>query len=372
MAICNCSLLIYFTERLLISFCQQLIAIDPGSQKVIGESNVFRSEWAPRFPPTVVFPFHQANVKATDAKTPIHLQWQSGELKPRIVVELSQDPTLSKRLFEKTVTGSEGLITPALAPGVYFWRLSAYYADSKQPFMGRINSFTLTKEEAKPVEEKPLPLRPPSPTPPLAIQWTVPDDSLRQMYIEKPTLDLSWASNRPEDIASYRIILKNESNPTDSPVQIESQTPTTKAKLNRAGRYMASIEAIGKDGKVLGKSDPKSFESTILPLLKSPHWEGGNSEFIAALDGQAQLGWSRVDGAKEYIFILMKDGKEIQKRKLTSTSHSLKELLPGDYTARLVSVDQYGRSSMDPTTKKIVVPDKSGLKAPSLKKIKVN
>ncbi len=345
----------------------QLVAIDPATQKIVGQTNIMRTEWAPRYPPTVLFPFHQASVKASGLKVPIILQWQSGDLKPRVVVELSENPGLAQPILKRPVDGSESLATPPLAPGAYYWRLSAFYPDSARPFVGRINTFTITKDETKPIEA------PPPPTPqPLAIQWTVPEELTRQMFVEKPTLDLSWSSSRPEEVASYRLILKDESNPSGAPMLIESQSATAKAQLARGGRYMASIEAIGKDGKILGRSDPKSFESAVLPLLKSPQWDGGGNDFVATLDGHAQLEWDRVDGAKEYIVTLLKDGKEIQKKKMVGTTLSLKDLLPGDYSAKVISVDQYGRTSTDLSTKKIVVPDRSGLKAPSLKKIKVN
>ncbi len=353
----------------------QLNAYDPNSNVLIGQSNLLRTEWAPRFPPTAVFPLNLAEMRTTEPRAIINLQWQAGELQPQVAVELSNDPNLRKKIISKVVTGIETLATPPLPHGTYYWRLTAFYRDTKQPFIGKTLSFTVRSDDKK-VAVAPLP------PPPLAINWTVPEDLSQQMYIDKPVLDLSWTVENPESVDAFKLILKDAQNPSAPPIAVETKieknngnplkNAETKIPLTKPGRFIASIEAYDKDGKKLGQSATRNFESSALPLLKSPRWTNAQPEVVATLDGQAQVAWEKVDGAKEYVFSVLREGKEIQTKRMRGTDFSFRNLLPGEYQVNLTSVDNYGRISSEPSTKKIVVPDKSGLKAPSLKKIKVN
>jgi ABC-type Fe3+ transport system substrate-binding protein len=90
------------------------------------------------------------------------------------------------------------------------------------------------------------------------------------------------------------------------------------------------------------------------------------------MDGKSKLEWSQVEGAKEYWLVISKGGKELKRSKYASNSTALKNLLPGEYDVEISAVDAHGRTSESASPRKLLVPDKSNLKAPTLKKIKVN
>ncbi|WP_374032328.1 hypothetical protein [Bdellovibrio bacteriovorus] len=79
-----------------------------------------------------------------------------------------------------------------------------------------------------------------------------------------------------------------------------------------------------------------------------------------------------MEGAKEYWLTIRKDGKELKRSKYMQNSTALKNLLPGEYEVELIAVDTYGRNSQAGPARKLLVPDKSNVRAPTLKKIKVN
>ena len=339
----------------------KLVAKDPITQKIVGESSVFRADVQPRYAPSVVFPVANAKIPTPKAPFDMSFKWQKGDETARIVLEVAKDPQLKQKIATQNFSTEESFTLPGLAEGDYYWRMSSYYEGSNKPTTGKIQKFTVTK-----LEENIIPLDP------VQIVWTVPEDKI-QFYLDEPKLGLSWSGTRNKDISFYRMKYFEESEDSAMARTIEIKETKSETKLERPGRYIASIEAVDKDGVVIGTSQPRKIAVAPLPLLAPPKLLPLEGNLTAANDGKTELKWEKIEGAKEYMLTISnKEGKELKSLKYTQNQTALKNLMPGEYQIRLTAVDQHGRASDAGEVRKLIVPDKSNLKAPTLKKIKVN
>ncbi|MBK9321872.1 MAG: FecR domain-containing protein [Bdellovibrionaceae bacterium] len=340
----------------------KLVAKNEETQKIMAESSIYRADIQPRFAPTVLFPLADAKIPAPKAPFDMAFKWQAGNETSRIVLEVAKDPALKQKIATKNFTTEETFTLPALSEGEYFWRMSSYYEGSEKPATGKIQKFTITKAEEKVV-----------PKDPVQIVWTVPEDKI-QFYLENPKLGLSWNGTRLEDISIWRLKYFEESEDSSKAQSMELKENKQEIAVQKPGRYIASIEAIDKEGKVIGSSSPRKIAVAPLPLLPPPKLlplDGGN--LMAAADGRTDLSWEKIDGAKEYMLTISnKEGKELKTLKYTNNQTALKNLMPGEYQVKLIAIDQHGRQSEAGSARTLVVPNKSNLKAPTLKKIKVN
>jgi hypothetical protein len=339
----------------------KLVAKDPQTQKVVAESSVYRSDIQARYAPTVVFPLADAKIPAPKAPFDMTFKWQKGDETGHVVLEVSKDPQLRQKIVTKTFSEEDSYTLPALSEGDYYWRMSAYYDGSDKPITGKIQKFSVQKVEEKIV-----------PKDPLEIAWTVPEDKI-QFYLDNPKLGLTWNANRPAEVASWRLKYFEENEDPSKAQTVEVKENKSETVVQKPGRYIASLEAIDKEGHVIGASAQRKIAVAPLPLLPPPKLLPLDGNITAAADGRTELVWEKLDGAKEYnLKISNKDGKELKTLKYTTTQTALKNLMPGEYQLTLTAVDQHGRTSEAGVTRKLIVPDKSNLKAPTLKKIKVN
>ena len=122
----------------------------------------------------------------------------------------------------------------------------------------------------------------------------------------------------------------------------------------------------------MGTTPAQTFTVAELPAIAAPNFLPLEGPLQAGGDGKSKLEWTKIDGAKEYWLTIRKNGKELRKAKYASNTTALKNLLPGEYEVEISAVDQHGRNSEQSSPRKLIVPDKSNLRAPTLKKIKVN
>jgi len=339
----------------------KLVAKDPKTLKIVGESSIYRADIQARYAPTVVFPMADAKFPVTKAPFDMAFKWQKGEETSRVVLEVAKDAGLKQKIATQNFTTEESFTLPALQEGEYFWRMSSYYEGSDKPILGKIQKFSVSKIVEKVVV-----------TEPLVISWTVPEEKI-QFYLDNPKLGLTWNVNRPAEVASWRLKYVEEGADPTTLQTMEVKDTKTDAKVGKPGRYIASLEAMDKDGQVIGASSPRRIAVAPLPLIPSPKILPLEGNLTAAADGRTELNWEKIEGAKEYMLTISnKDGKELKTLKYTANTTALKNLMPGEYQLTLTAVDQHGRTTEAGAARKLVVPDKSNLKAPTLKKIKVN
>lgn len=339
----------------------KLVAKDPRSGKVVAESSVYRTEVQPRYAPTMVFPLADAKIPVNKAPFDMSFKWQKGDEISHITLEVAKDPNLRQKVATKNFTTEDGYTLPALSEGEYYWRMSSYYEGSDKPVLGKIQKFTVNKVEEKPVVKEPV-----------EITWLTPEDRI-QFYLDNPKLGLSWNVNRNEDVASWRLKYFEEGDDPSKVQTMEIKENKAEPKIEKPGRYIASLEAVDKEGRVIGTAPHRKIAVAPLPLLPPPKLLPLEGNLTAQADGRTELQWEKLDGAKEYMLtIANKDGKELKTLKYTTNQTNLKNLMPGEYQLKLSAVDQHGRTSEVSAPRKLIVPDKSNLKAPTLKKIKVN
>lgn len=339
----------------------KLVAKDPKTLQVIGESSIYRAHIQARYAPTVVFPLADARIPIEKEPFDMSFKWQKGDETSNVILEIAKDPLLKEKVATKQFTSEESFTLPALQTGEYYWRMSAYYHGADKPVLGKIQKFALLKEEKKVV-----------PKVPVEISWTVPEDKI-QFYLENPKLGLAWSVDRPAEVAFWRLKYFEEGADPEKAQTVEIKETKTETVVEKPGRYIASLEAVDKEGAVIGASAQRKIAVAPLPLLATPKILPLEGDLMAQADGRTELQWENIEGAKEYQLVIRdKQGKELKTLKYTATKTALKNLMPGEYQLTLTAVDQHGRSSEGQTSRKLMVPDKSNLKAPTLKKIKVN
>lgn len=340
----------------------KLVAKDP-TGRVIGESSVQRTEVVARYAPTVVFPPADAEVPANTSPFDMTFKWERAEDTRQMTLEVWADPELKRKVTTQSFVTEESFTLPKIKEGTYYWRMSSYFVDAEKPLMGKIQKFTVKPPALVKVETE----RPP--IVPVKISFSMPES---QHYTESPRLGLTWTADKPENVASWRVKYHAEDEDPALATPVDLKEPKLSADVPKPGRYIASIEALDKNGSVVGTGISTPLTVAPLPPLRAPQFLPMEGQLQAANDGRSQLQWESVEGAKEYWLTIKKNGKELKKARYTSSSTALKNLLPGEYEVEISAVDQYGRNSEIAPARKLLVPDKSGLKAPTLKKIKVN
>lgn len=331
---------------------------------VIAETPVYKTEVLARYAPTVVFPTADADIPATTVPFDMTFKWQKGDDTRETTLEIWSDADLKKKITTKKFGNEESFTLPALKPGDYYWRMSSYYVDSDKPILGKLQKFSIKAPELVKIE--------PAAPIPVQVDFTIPETQFTQYYIESPRVDLSWKVDKAEQVSSWRVKIQEESEDPASAKSIEVKNTKLTANVTKPGRYIASIEALNKDGQVLGTKTSQTLTVSPLPLLPAPQFIPADGVLQASMDGRSQIEWKPLDGAKEYWLTINKNGKQLKRTKYTGNSTALKNLLPGEYDIEITAVDEHGRMSEQSTTRKLLVPDKSNVRAPTLKKIKVN
>ncbi|WP_374029867.1 hypothetical protein [Bdellovibrio bacteriovorus] len=343
----------------------KLVAMSPEG-KMVAESPIYKTEVLARYAPTVVFPTADAEIPATATPFDMTFKWQKGDDTKQMTLEVWTDATLKQKLTAKTFTKEDSYTLPGLNAGTYYWRMSSYYMDSEKPLLGKVQKFTVkpaAQVQAK-VERPPLV--------PVQVDFTIPQTQYTQYYVEKPSLGLSWKVDKADQVSTWRVKYHAENEDPALAETMEVKETKAVAPVSKPGRYIASIEALNKDGEVLGTAASQTLTVSPLPLLQAPQFVPAEGTLQASLDGRTQLEWSKLEGAKEYWLTISKNGKELKRTRYTNNMTSLKNLLPGEYEVEVFATDNYGRASETSGVRRLLVPDKSNVRAPTLKKIKVN
>lgn len=331
----------------------KLVATDAHG-KVLEESPIYRSEILARFGPTIISPLAEATLLTANPLFDLTFKWQKDKEIRQVSVEVWADKELKTNLTSQTFQKDDSFILPNLKEGTYFWRISCLFTDSEKPMIGKIQRFAIRRNVRLPV----------------ILSWTKPLP--HQYYIEKPILGLSWDANQTVEIAKYRVSYHLEGADSKTATRLEIVEKDLKTPVEKPGRYIASIEALDKDGESLGSPIEKLVSIEPFPRLIAPKFQPETGILQAANDGRAELKWQAVQGAKQYELSISQNGKILKKSNYTKNSTSLKGLPPGEHQLQIFSIDEFGRSSEKPEIRNLIVPEYSGVKAPTLKKVTVD
>ncbi len=343
-----------------------LVARSRTSDEVMQTSVAYRIEVRGRPPVLLSAPANDTVVAVDKAPAQVEFKWQQQPGAKMVQLKVGSDPLLTKMVFAKELSGNEGILSPDLAEGVYFARVVTHYPEFPEPELSPLYKFSV---RVRAVIAKP----------PARITWTIPESRHVQVFGLTPELELSWRPEaRTDEIVGYRLRLKRVKDDSveksdEEALRQSFKEPMAKAKLLQAGRYLASVEGVDQYEHVVGQSEAIEVTSIEAPLLPAPLLLPKEDPIRSGSDGRIELKWQPLEGAKEYqLVITNKSGRELFNKRLTTTLVPFKNLMPGSYSVKLDAYDQWGRMSQPSAARTLVVPDKSGLKAPTVKRIKVD
>ncbi len=337
----------------------RLVARDPATNEIKAESPVYRLEVVARSTPTLLAPNANASIEAENFPTSVQFIWQKSEEESQLVLEVAKDAQLKQKVATQNIYSETKFNLDNLSEGTYYWRMSSYFPNVKEPWSGPLQQFKIVKK----ADSKPIPVN---------VSWDKVNP--QQYFIGEPDLKLAWtAGPQTELVTNWKVTWKEENDVGGAGQFFETSDKSLATKVSKPGRYLASVEAFDAKGRLMGKSEQLLLNVEEKPVLPAPQLLPLEGQIVSRADGRGELTWKDIEGAKEYeMVVLSKDGKEFLKKRFKDNKMTLINLMPGEYTVNLVSIDEFGRASAVPTQRSLLVPDKSNLRAPALKKVKVN
>ncbi|HND84360.1 MAG TPA: hypothetical protein PLU50_01075, partial [Pseudobdellovibrionaceae bacterium] len=324
-------------------------------KKLLGETSVYKLEVTARYPPLVKSPSPNQNVIAPQLPQELAFEWEKPADMQNVTIELSKDPDFKKILVTKKMTDQTRITYSIPTDGNYYYRLIGIYKDSPKTYSSDVIPFRINTDEVLQIP----------------VVWTMNPNDLVQYFLDTPSLNLRWTSRDKDKVTKWRLSYHLEKEQaTDEPKILEVQNLQT--PLTKPGRYIASVEALDQKGRTMGVSEPLQVDVQPLPLIGAPKLETIEGKIKASQKGETEIKWSAVKGAQEYQLTIKSGATELKKSKYKTTSISLKNLMPGEYQVEVIAIDEHGRNGQANDVKTLVVPDKSGIRAPKLKGIKVN
>lgn len=335
----------------------KLVARDPQTQKVVGESSVYRLEVANRFPPVLLSPGANERILKTRGDQAVEFKWTHPDQAKSILLEVAQDELLKNKVITEHFENEESL-SKVLPDGNYYVRMSASFGEEQKYFTGKIQKFHIGSKIVEPVK----------------IEWLKEaEEKILLPFSGLAAAPIQWNSKQKDQVKIWRVKLAETENELSRKETKSYETKDLNYNLNfkKPGRYIAMVEAVDETNTVLASSSPKTIEIELPPLLEAPHFLPETGDLKADSQGNLNLQWKPIDGAKEYVLAMIRpNSKEAKSAKVTKTSTSLVNLLPGQFQVEITAIDNYGRLGAK-ETRTVLVPDTSGLATPKVKKIKV-
>jgi hypothetical protein len=341
----------------------KLVAADKKTGVPMAESQVYRLEVVAKYPPGVIAPAGDSYLVMDKALNPVTFKWTKPESAKNVYIEIAKDSQFKNPVTAKSFLAGEENFVQNLSPGDYFWRLSANYEGLEKPVGTKTLKFSIS----------------PKPKNLILINWTGKDEKV-QYFVDRPQASFSWDSPQKTDIRRWRLVMwpaidGREPSTDESQWHIDTEKDKREAKLElpTAGNFNSVVEAYNEHGALLGKSNVRTLAVESKPLLQAPQFYPEIGELKADNKGNINLKWTKFEEAKEYTLVLMdKEGKELKRGRFGKAETSLVNLMPGQYQVEVIAKDIHGRESERSKARAVLVPETSGLKAPKLKKVKVN
>ena len=311
---------------------------------------------------TPVFPKQKTQIPADLFPHPVTFRWTDSVKDSKLTLVLSKSEDLSQPILSRQIVNEKSYNVP-LEAGKYFWQLTSVIGSHTKS--SPVIEFDVTKS-AKLIEQEKRSVQ---------ISWSTSENPIRIFYVNDPKIEFSWSyqvtSPQKFNVTSWKVSLKNAATSQTTLHKSAIQKIEIPALSNTG--YHAFIQAYDDKDQLVGTSDEREIALTARPLLMSPTVLGeSKSPLKANPDGSLQISWQKIPEAKEYeLHLLDKDGKIKNKKRYSGTQTFVRNLLPGEYRVRVLAIDQFARASEPLPPKSIIVPEKSGLRAPSSIRTKV-
>ncbi|AZZ37701.1 hypothetical protein CIK05_13145 [Bdellovibrio sp. qaytius] len=342
----------------------KLYFTNPATGQVVGESKLQRLKIDERKFPVFVSPtanqFIQIVNQSANPKYKMLFDYTEGEFVTRYLLEVATDVSLKNKVVNQTMNKKAGFEID-LAPGDYFFRMSALFDGETKPVSGKIEKFTISVNRKIDPDTIGVNL----------ISWG--EVLEQQFYIDQPELAMTWKSELGRKISEYRIKLQSQDDPYAPAQEVRSRDLQTKTKVFKPGRYIASIQGVDQGENVIANSQKRFFTIKELDMVKPPVILG-EQVLKASKDGDLIVKWKLANGAYKYkIRMIDEMGQQVNGKLIESAtveSMNFNDLMPGIYRIELAGVDMLGRTG-EVATRKVDVPEVSSLGAPKIKKLKV-
>lgn len=334
----------------------KILAKDP-TGRTIAESPLQRTEVIEKMAPKIISPLdnHQWTKEAKDQNFTFRWIRPEGLIQSRM--EIFKINNGQEKVLDKSFSHEDNF-SLNLPSGKYQWKLSGKYNEVPYEIPGKINFFSISE---KTIDQKVN----------LKISWVTPTAN-SIFYVDQPTASLSWAADQKVPIYQWRLKIADRPENLASAPPLLTKSPSAKTTLSKPGRYVASVEALGKDQQVLGVSNYKTFELNPMPLLRAPQVLPVDGHLLAERNGTYDMQWEEIKGAQKYVTILFdSSGKELRRETFAASRTTLNNLLPGYYKIAVQAIDEHGRMGDMGTPRELSVPDSSGLEAPRIKGIRI-
>lgn len=325
------------------------------TETLSSKANTFalNSKWEVK-PPTLLSPINQQHLSYLDVqKSGVTLKWQIPQGVNHLKVEVQYRVGSDWKTLQVHDTETTPYHLTELKPGIYQWRVSSLDDKGGVPKAAAFQSFT--------VEQMPK------------IEWVETQPTVDYEYLTPtPTVRGRWKGLAVEP-STYRFKIAPDDQGIENGTWVNTKQTQFEANLPSDGKYQVQVEAVNAKGTLLGQSDVKTFYVHHRPLLPAPQWASSTPEVLKG-DGKGNLhlGWEQVEGAQRYLMVLESpDGKVVDKREISRNTASLNRLKPGQYEVHLQAIDELKRPGASSETRKVEVPEKSDIRAPKIKAMKV-
>jgi hypothetical protein len=335
----------------------KLKAVDPVTRNILSETSVFKTEVISRFAPIAIAPEPNFIIQTRRNMENITLKWGVGPEFKEVLVELYNESTNQQILNKRFPANQDSTDLQNLSLSNYKWKLTGFTEEGNQALASQFARFAI--QEKRIIK--------------IPIAWNPNTKSTQHFVNSDPKLNLQWSAEDMERIVKWKLRLAPEGRDLAKGEVIETTHTKFEKVLPQKGRFIASVEALDSDGDTIGTSESRTFSVEELPLLPAPALMPDTGDFLAKSDGTLGIGWQGLEGAKVYnILVRDQSGKIIHENSSESTNYQLMNLMPGAYELQIGGTDNFGRKGELSAKRKLLVPDKSEVKAPKLKKIKVN
>jgi hypothetical protein len=306
--------------------------------------------------PVQLYPKDKERIIAAKLQTERqYLTWISTEESSGFKIQIykadgDSKPLLSGKLTDATSKESQFSIKN-LNAGTYAWRIAAISNNNKSSEFSPFRTFIVTS----------TPL----------LQWVDTSKTETQKYFTKePIIKLKWIRSSQED-KTWRIKITSA---LDNKIiqTTASNTPEADVNVPADGIYTVIVDALDKADTLLAQSSPKEISVSQAPLLNPPSFAPEISQNLVSTGaGDAEIKWIKVNEAKLY-YLNLKDSTGVEKKmKFETVVAKLSNLMPGEYSISLQSVDEHGRESTPSSVVTLKVPQESNVRAPKLKGVKI-
>lgn len=287
----------------------------------------------------------------------ILLSWRPVDGIPKYEVTLEQIVRKGLKLTPFKVTQQVEQVgqfrLPELQPGTYKWNVVSINNKGKKSKASKSWTFR--------VKDVPI------------IFWKDRKDKGISEYVsKKPTMLLSWRPVRGEQVLDYRLFVKEKGSDKDE-VVFNGKTLRRKISVPKDAVYEVRVVAYGKKDRVIARTKVRDETVALRALLPAPLYSGRTPASISASrSGSTTVSWVAVPKAASYnVIVKSQDGKVVKKQTFKGLTGSFKGLYPGNYKVSLSTNDRYEREGPEGVERDLVVPATSDVRAPGLKKFKI-